>query len=416
MSLGAPPTPQFPIDPDDVRTHYDRAGFADLSDANLFDLAARAVARPKRDAASSFVLHAPLELAARRLLLPLVAPRHRRAVRQRILTVATAYERAGEPADPPPVPQFDSFDRARAALLEAIALGDLEHVDAAASWIVEEATFDQIMTLTGPTLDMVGAAGHASIAFFLTSRLADTSRWSLRLLRPTLRELAREGELRVHWTERSAPPTGDEQQFASALANTPRLGIPGSDFVYPIVHQVDRTGVASEVIESTVPPDISRAETAMLRVAARSMLQDDPAFAPYGWTHCLTLPQAILQLRPWLPDSHRAAGIAATYVVGFRAAVGQHAIDLDWAPEPTSVEPLPSLDQGPEVAARAWYHADDHAVAQALPELVGRAAMHEDAHLAKYTYACLVAAETDSGQRSLYRAAAASLAAWWAAR
>ena len=53
---------------------------------------------------------------------------------------------------------------------------------------------------------------------------------------------------------------------------------------------------------------------------------------------------------------------------------------------------------------------------QALPELIGRAAIHEDAHFAKYTLACLAAAERDRPQRSLYLAAAASLAAWWAQR
>jgi hypothetical protein len=168
------------------------------------------------------------------------------------------------------------------------------------------------------------------------------------------------------------------------------------------------------VIESTLPSDARRAERAILRVAARSMLQDDSAFAPYGWTHCLTLPQAVLQIRGWLPDVDRAAAVAATYVVGFRAAVGRDAIDLEWSPEPTSVELLPSLDEGPEIAARAWYHAEDEAIAPALPELIGRAAAHEDAHLAKYTYACLAAAQTDVAQRALYRAAAASLAAWWA--
>jgi hypothetical protein len=400
-SEALPPT-VLSIDPDDVLAHYDRAGFADVSDANLFDLAARVVARPKRDAADSFVLHAPLELAARRMLLPLVAPRHRRAVRQRILTVAAAYERAGEPAEAPSLTTFDSFAAGRAALVEAIGVGDLEQVDATTSWIVEAATSDQIMSLAGPTLDLLGAAGHASIAFFLTSRLADTSRSSVRLLRPTLRELAREADLRLDWIHRSTPPTGDEQQFANALAKTPRLGIPGSDFIYPIVHQVDRTGVAREVIESTLPSDARRAERAILRVAARSMLQDDSAFAPYGWTHCLTLPQAVLQIRGWLPDVDRAAAVAATYVVGFRAAVGRDAIDLEWSPEPTSVELLP------------WYHAEDEAIAPALPELIGRAAAHEDAHLAKYTYACLAAAQTDVAQRALYRAAAASLAAWWA--
>ena len=42
--------------------------------------------------------------------------------------------------------------------------------------------------------------------------------------------------------------------------------------------------------------------------------------APYGWTHCLTLSQAVLSIRPWIADPTRAAAIAATYVVAFRAA------------------------------------------------------------------------------------------------
>jgi hypothetical protein len=413
MSRPPHPPTTLALDPDEVHRRYESAGFSELSDAELFDLATRAVATPRRDAASSFVLHAPLEIAARRLLLPLVAPHHRRGVRERILEVAASYLRAGDAVDPPAPLTFESFERARTALLDAIAVADLDRVDAAASWMAEHAPFDQVMRLAPPTLDMVGAAGHASIAFLLTGRLADTSRASLRLLRPTLRELAREADLRVTWTRRAAPATGDARQFASALARTPRLGVPGSDFVYPIVHQVDERGIAREVIESTFPPDVSDAEIAMLRVAARSMLQDDPAAAPYGWTHCLTIPQAVLRIRRWLPDSQRAGLTAATYVVGFRAALGRESIDLEWSPEPTAVELLPALEQGPETAAGAWYHADDVAVAQALPELVGRAATHHDAHVAKYTYACLVAAETDPARRSLYLAAVASLAAWW---
>ena len=70
----------------------------------------------------------------------------------------------------------------------------------------------------------------------------------------------------------------------------------------------------------------------------------------------------------------------------------------------------------PAVAASSWYHASDAMLEQALPELIGRAAIHEDAHVAKYTLACLAAAERDRAQRSLYLAAAASLAAWWAQR
>ena len=45
--------------------------------------------------------------------------------------------------------------------------------------------------------------------------------------------------------------------------------------------------------------------------------------------------------------------------------------------------------------------------------LAGRAAAHEDAHLAKYTLACLQLTETDPDFAHGYLAAAAYLGAWW---
>jgi hypothetical protein len=405
----------LPDDPADVHAWYDHARLDDLSDARLFDLAASAVAVPKRHAADSFALHAPLELSARRLFLPLVAPSHRRAVRERILETAVHYGTAAAPAPTPPIREFDSFPDAREELREAIALRDLARVDATASWIVDTATFDQIATLSGSMLDMLGAAGHAPIALFLAGRLSGASRAPLRLLRPSLVELAREAELRLHWVHELRTGIGDGRKFASALTGTPRLGIPGSDFVYPIIRQVDESGVAREVIEPTLPANPAAAASAILRVAAQSMLQDDPAFAPYGWTHCLTIPHAIIEMLPWLPEKRCALATAATYVVGFRAALARDVIDVDWVPERTSVDPTAALERGPEVARSAWYHASDATIASALPELVGRAAQHHDAHVVKYTYACLVAADLDPEARALYLAAAASLLAWWLA-
>ena len=52
------------------------------------------------------------------------------------------------------------------------------------------------------------------------------------------------------------------------------------------------------------------------------MLQDDPAHAPYGWTHCLTLAQAAAIWPPATDNPLRAVAVAATHVVGFRAALG----------------------------------------------------------------------------------------------
>src|SRR5438105_3900875 len=76
--------------------------------------------------ANSFVLHAPLELMARRLLLPFVPPGHRRAARERIVWAAAKYERAGDPASPAPASEVASVPDARAALLAALDAGDVE--------------------------------------------------------------------------------------------------------------------------------------------------------------------------------------------------------------------------------------------------------------------------------------------------
>ncbi|HEX4775424.1 MAG TPA: hypothetical protein VFW74_01510, partial [Acidimicrobiia bacterium] len=91
-------------------------------------------------------------------------------------------------------------------------------------------------------------------------------------------------------------------------------------------------------------------------------------------------------------------------------------LDSDWSPERTRTGLLEALDASPEVAGAAWFHASAHDLASALPVLIGRAAGHHDAHVVKYTLACLAAAERDRAQRSLYYAAAASLVAWWSAR
>lgn len=410
------PGADIDIDPDDVHDAYDRAGYAELTDAQLFDVAAHAVSVPRRDPASSFVLHAPLELMARRLLLPLVPPGSRRPVREQMIRVAAAYERAGAPVEPPRAVPFDSAADARRGLLDAIAAGDLERVDAAASHLLDRATLDEVMVLAGPTVDALAAAGHAPIAFFFANRLASTSRSSLTLLRGPLRELARAPQLRVEWVREAGAPTGTATALVRALARTPQLGLPGNDFIFPLVHRVDADGVARDVVDGSLPGRSAEAAAAILRVAARSMLQDDPAHAPYGWTHCLTLPHAICEILPWLPDRRVASAVAATYVVAFRAGESRGPLDTDWIPGRTPTGLLEALDAGPDVAGAAWFHAPERELARALPVLIGRAAGHHDAHVVKYTLACLAAAERDRAQRSLYYAAAASLVAWWSAR
>ena len=182
------------------------------------------------------------------------------------------------------------------------------------------------------------------------------------------------------------------------------------------MHQVDSGGQARDIIAASLPSDLAAAGNVIRHVAAASMLQDDPAFAPYGWTHCLTLPQAVLGISPWLENATAAAAIAATYVVGFRAAESSRDIDLHWEPERAAVDPIEALGSDPRTAAGAVFQAADDTLDAIVAELAARAAAHEDAHLAKYTLACFDAGVTAPEDRRIFLAAAASLGAWWAAQ
>ena len=182
------------------------------------------------------------------------------------------------------------------------------------------------------------------------------------------------------------------------------------------MHQVDRAGVARELLAvpgAGVTPDA--AARVLLRAAARAMLLADPDHAPYGWSHCLTLPQAALGIAEHGVDPQLAVDVAGTYVVGFLAALAS--------------EPLPGVVELPDPggsfvdavaagrsAAAGWVlHAPAGALGPTWTEIVTRAGAHRDAHLVKYTLACLDAAHADPGAGRLFQSAAASLLAHWEA-
>jgi hypothetical protein len=81
--------------------------------------------------------------------------------------------------------------------------------------------------------------------------------------------------------------------------------------------------------------------------------------------------------------------VAATFVVGFRAALATHALGDDVPVDPPD---------------------------ESVTDLVTFAATHEDAHLVKYTLACLDAAAWDRRRAGLYLSAAAKLGRYWRER
>jgi hypothetical protein len=363
------------------------------SDADLVAAVAEVVRIPRREPASSFVLHAPLELAARAALLPRVAPSARRAARQRLIELATRFDRAGEPLDEPSPGDLRSARTAAARLRDAIDAGDLDDVDATATWLARVASPRELRALLADTLvPRLAAAAHAPIFLYLLPRVSPRGELTGELLRPLARELARHPDWRITWPERacwaahSTDPV-DAADLWSAIAATPRLGIPGSDFVYPIMAQVDCADVAGDLLGDVVGGvDARTAGRTILRAAARSMIDEPTHHAPYGWSHALTLPQAVLGVADDCRDPVVPVAVAATFLVGFRAALGATALRPD---EPVPVPP------------------------ESVTELVTYAATHTDAHLVKYTLACLDAAAWDRPRTGLYLSAAAHLGRCW---
>src|SRR4051794_24010554 len=97
--------------------------------------AAAAVSVPREAPASSFVLHAPLELMARVGLLPYLDPDARAAAVDRISRLADEYTATGPAATAPATCDFASPSQAAAALATAIERGDLDEVDATMTWL-----------------------------------------------------------------------------------------------------------------------------------------------------------------------------------------------------------------------------------------------------------------------------------------
>lgn len=406
-----------------AREDYLRRGLDRWSDRHLAVAVAEVVSRPKQAPADSFVLHAPLELLARIGLLSHVRPSHRASARQRLVWLAAEFAAAGDSVPDPSEVEAQSVDAAAAALVAAISAGDLDDVDRLSYWLGDRATSVELRrVLAEAVAPSLAAAGHAPILLYLLPRIAPGGEIPGRILRGPARELARHPDWRLGWFEAAAAaaagrPAVSVRSLEEALLDVPVLGISGSTFIFPIMNQAEESGVAESLLSDVVAGevDVRAARRALTRVAAWSMLQEPPEHAPYGWTHCLTMPQAVMGAAPDAVSARTALAVAATYVVGLRAALGTRALVADYRPERLeSCDMSEALGAGPSVAAAAVWHAPDAALDGIVTELATRASLHHDAHFVKYTLACLDAAGDDPDERRLYLAAAASLAGWWA--
>jgi hypothetical protein len=391
----------------------------DLPDARLAAEVADVVRVPRVEPADSMVLHAPLELAARDALLPLVIPAERSAARGRLADLARGYAAFGAGVSAPATVECASVADGARRLSDAIAAGDLADVDALSSWLGRVATPDELRSLLADeVVPRLSAAAHGSIFLYLLPRVSPRGELTGELLRPLARELARAPERQLTWYEDRAPQAvtpGDA--LLEAVAATPRLGVPGSDFIHPLMAQAEESGVATDLLAApTMSVPLVDGARALLRAAAWSMLAEPDDFRPYGWSHCLTMPQAVLGIASACSDPSAALAVAATYVVGFRAAMSVEPLATAYAPPDPSTDVMRALVETPTYAAAAVWHTPVSDVPRAVTALATYAATHPDAHLVKYTVACLDAAAWDRTHARVYLAAAGALAGYWAAR
>jgi hypothetical protein len=345
-------------------------------DARLLEWATEIVGVPKEEPADSFVLHAPLELMARAALLPTVSAAARDHARGRLVWMVVTYQEAGPSVSSPVPVSPQSASGAAASLLKAIEASDLDEIDQYATWLGENTSAAELKRVLGPSLaPFLGGAAHGSIALHL---LGQTPAISGLVLRGVAREIGRYPEWRIQW---DGLAKGD-RPLVDALLEAPELGLPGSDFIFPVVSQ---GAVAAKHLLSDVSSDPIGGGRALSRVAAWSMLQEPSTYVPYGWTHALTIPQAVmsLDLGPEL-----AVSVAGTQVIGFRASMGSRRLDPGL--------PVPAIDP------------------KQITDFASHASRHFDAHLVKYTLACFDAAATDPEMAHLYMAAASHLSSWWA--
>jgi len=412
----------------------------DESDAALVHRTAEVIARPRLEPADSFVLHAPLELLARTALLPHVSPVHRVAARERIAEIGTTYAAFGDAVDPPSRVDPPCTRTAAARLVAAIARGELDDVDALADWLGRHAAAHELPSLLADAvLPLLGAAGHAPIFLWLYPRVAPRREATPAMLRPLCRELARRPDWRLHWIDDDRPfaPGGAEptDELFQSLARTPLLGAPESAFIHPLMSRVDRPDRAGTLRPLTGGGPIEARVRALLRVAAWSMLDEPGEHAPYGWSHCLTMPQAVAGVAHAVTDPSQALAIAASHVYGFRASLASRTLDTgraaSWRDEcrdtcgdgsnreraELGADAIgAALTVGPATARAMAWHLPSASMGDLRTTVATVAAVHHDAHLAKYVLACLDAAASDPQGERLYLTAAATLCGWWSGR
>ena len=409
------------IPPDRIVESYCSRNLEALSDTELFREAAQIVSQAKIEL-SSFRLHAPLEIMARYNLLPFVPAGDREQARMQIVAAASHYQAGGEAAGPPERVRIGRWPDAAAALRRAVQAGDVRQADALCLSLADAGGLQALLdSITDLTLRTLTGAAHTHIGLMMMARMSsDAGPSALGLARAGVRALAEAPGLNLKGVTNHRTLKDLETELAAILRAVPLISTPGPGMV-AMMQATEQAGLPDALLGDALLTNsdevkCERALRTACRIAALSMLEDNPEPAKYYWTHCLTLPHAAWALTRFLPGrffAAEAAHTAATWVMAIRASHGNGNLkpfpDLDHV----DMDLTEALVRSPRAAASAAWFARQDERPRIEGILAAEAAVRNDAHLVKYTWACLDSAAQDPEHAPLFHAAAAFLSSIW---
>lgn len=420
------------IDPQSIVDEYASRDLGNVSDGDLYRGVAAIISKPQAKGINSFALHAPLELMARFGLLPFVGPEERRLARMQMVATAAAYESGVEVVGPPPPNgAFPSLSVAKEEFTRTFRSADADGLDSVVLQIASQfGTASLVNLLTPLALPTLTGASHSHIGLWLLLRhgTAASEARDAALLRAAVRRIAAEpnlqlssfGGMSIADTEPLRQESRDiEQEILQKLANPPK-GKAGTASLRPLLQAGERTGNPDALFgdfirHALTHEQMDAAFRAVLRVCAHSMLQDELSQAKFGWSHCLTLPQAACGLASFNIDRKLALAATLVWITSYRSILSRRQLDFEWIParleESTSLSE--ALHASPATAASRVWHADPAELPMVMRTLATEASIRNDQHLVKYTRDCFDMGSFDPLYKQLYLAAAAHLCALW---
>ena len=420
------------ISPETVGSQYRSRNLDTLTDHELFTQVAEIISEP-RDNPDSFELHAPLELLARRRMLPLIRPQKRELARLQMVSIGARYQAAGEGVSEPKTLLTPSNRTEAIRLLQnAISEGDVGLADRLCVSICEQFDYGVLLeAIAGKCIWTLAVAVHAHIGVYnVASTWQELGHASLKLLRGIIRGLAQDPDLKIQDRYFDKIPTGAdscdpdldlifaEQEIGRSLSDLPRLETRGSG-IRGIVQTGEEAGLLKDFLAGIPPSSPEKRNQLLLNLtlnaSALSMIQEGVEHSKYGWTHCFTLPQAAWSLAPMLDDHIQLPQVTCSWLLGFQSTLSRVKYAYDFEPPKITGSLSDALNSSPSEAAAVAFHSarEDHP--DIVTELATQALIRQDAHLNKYVRACIDATRMNPQRSHLYLASAAYLTALWMA-